>query len=254
MVLAGLAWGFLVLQLIVYIFRAVPVKLLRCGRVEYGCGTEPNGYTVPVFCMRVWHADAMKTMASLNRMVLVLDGQTEYAINRAYFKLLSDPKQNPFDFFHILKMDMRFMLFDAFFVNLLLNGAKLQFQTSYWALLMYANLDVNVRWTQFTLCLTHLTCAHSWFRKLIEWQKVRESRIMVREEFRTRMAVADWREYDKLVFFQRSVAVVLTLQFLFQLLCAIKFCMSKWYCESHLWNLLHGCVEGLKVVDATNFD
>ena len=34
------------------------------------------------------------------------------------------------------------------------------------------------------------------------------------QEFRTRMAVADWREYDKLVFFQRSVAVVLTLQFL----------------------------------------
>jgi len=64
------------------------------------------------------------------------------------------------------------------------------------------------------------------------------------QEFRTRMAVADWREYDKLVFFQRSVAVVLTLQFLFQLLCAIKFCMSKWYCEAHLWNLLHGCVEG----------
>ena len=141
--LLGLAWGFLVLQLIVYVFRAVPVKLLQCGRVEYGCGTEPNGYTVPVFCMRVWHADAMKTMASLNRMVLVLDGQTEYAINRAYFKLLSDPKQNPFNFFHILKMDMRFMLFDAFFVNLLLNGAKLQFQTSYWALLMYANLDAR---------------------------------------------------------------------------------------------------------------
>lgn len=146
------------------------------------------------------------------------------------------------------------MLFDAFFVNLLQNGAKLQFQTSYWALLMYANLDVNVRWTRFTLCLTHLTCAHSLYRKLIEWVKVRESRIMVREEFRTRMAVADWREYDKLVFFQRSVAVVLTLQFLFQLLCAIKFCMSEWHCESHLWNLLHGCVEGLKVVDATNFD
>lgn len=52
----------------------------------------------------------------------------------------------------------------------------------YFQRLSFDSSQVNVRWTQFTLCLTHLTCAHSWFRKLIEWQKVRESRIMVRED------------------------------------------------------------------------
>ena len=58
------------------------------------------------------------------------------------------------------------------------------------------------------------------------------------------MDVADWREYDKLVFLQRGYAVVLTLQCLFQSFCAIKFCMSQWYCESHLWNVFEGCVQG----------
>ena len=139
----GLAWCFLVVQLVVYVFRAVPTKVIKCERVDYGCGAEPHGYAVPFCWMRVWHADAMKTLASLNRMVFLLDGQTEYAIKRAYFKLVSDPGERPYTFFHVLKMDMRIMLFDAFFINFLQNCAKLQFQTSYIAFLMYANLAAN---------------------------------------------------------------------------------------------------------------
>lgn len=244
--LAGLAWCFLAAQLVVYVFRAIPLKLIQCERVDYGCGAEPHGYTVPFCCMRVWHADAMKTLASLNRMFFLLDGQTEYAIKRAYFKLVSDPGERPYSFFHVLKMDMRIMLFDTFFVNLLQNCAKLQFQTTYLAFLMYANLaaNVNVTWTLLSLCLTHMTSAVSFFKKLREWVKSRDSRILVREEFRKRMDDADWHEYDKLVFLHRSVALVLTLQFLFQSLCAVNFYMSQWHCESHLWSVVQGCVEG----------
>ena len=335
--------------------------------------------------MRVWHADALKTLASLNRMVLLLDGQTEYAIKRAHFKLISDPGQAPYDFFHVLKMDMRFMLFDAFFVNLLQNCAKLQFQTSYMALLMYANLDANLDanvarcskilfwdvfnsaysvklfngfesegfvvqlefcsatclrdgyeqvvfpkrvnrfWAtgdhtmdaafvvpdprdllgfripegdrmvegaqqqnvgapgQFQLLWPCPTCTNSHETaaivsiitgtvsltgellktiRLLPWQAsyhpvlsnpgtVSKDELFyfrlclcLWQEFRSRMDVADWREYDKLVFLQRGYAVVLTLQCLFQSFCAIKFCMSQWYCESHLWNVFEGCVQG----------
>lgn len=254
--LAGLAWCFLVVKLVVYVFRAVPTKVIKCERVDYGCGAEPHGYAVPFCWMRVWHADAMKTLASLNRMVFLLDGQTEYAIKRAYFKLVSDPGERPYTFFHVLKMDMRIMLFDAFFINFLQNCAKLQFQTSYIAFLMYANLaaNVNVEWTLLSLFLTHMTSAVSFFVKLREWAMSRDSRILVRKEFRKGMDDADWHEYDKLVFLQRSVALVLTLQFLFQSFCAVNFYMSQWHCESHLWSVFQGCVEGFAVVDGTNFD
>ena len=66
----------------------------------------------------------------------------------------------------------------------------------------------------------------------------------LRQEFRKGMDDADWHEYDKLVFLQRSVALVLTLQFLFQSFCAVNFYMSQWHCESHLWSVFQGCVEG----------
>lgn len=64
-------------------------------------------------CERLWHADALKAMASLNRMVAVQYGQRQTSMHRAKFKLQeAKPERKVENFFHILKMDMRVTLWD----------------------------------------------------------------------------------------------------------------------------------------------
>ena len=130
---------------------------MKIWSIDYKCGSEPNGYTVPICCTRVWHADAVKTLSSSIRMVFIMDGQRRYAINRADHKLklglLGLQGESIANYFHILqlasfqacrahafrKMDMRLMFFDSIFVNLLQSCAKLQIQTSLWALYLFAD-------------------------------------------------------------------------------------------------------------------
>ena len=108
---SGLAWGFIVLQHILYTLRAMPVRFCK---TKYHCGSEQDGYTVWMCCERLWHADALKAMASLNRMVAVQYGQRQTSMHRAKFKLhpRADSEGKVENFFHILKMDMRVTLWD----------------------------------------------------------------------------------------------------------------------------------------------
>ena len=134
--MAGLAWGALVLQWVMYIARALPIdQFLGEPAVDYACGSMRQGFTVPILCSRIWHADAVKTLGSLNRMMMVMESQRTYSIRRAQDKLLQGGR--PSDFFHILKMDMKLLAWDSLFANLLETCAKLQFQTTWIALLQY---------------------------------------------------------------------------------------------------------------------
>ena len=76
---------------------------------EYHCASEKDGYMVWICCSRIWHADALNTLANSNRMVAVQYGTRKYSVCRAYFKLKNDKLGS---FFHILKMDMRIFLWD----------------------------------------------------------------------------------------------------------------------------------------------
>lgn len=244
-ILAGLAWGFIVLQHILYTLRALPVRFCK---TEYHCGSEQGGYTVWMCCERLWHADALKAMASLNRMVAVQYGQRQTSMHRAKFKLQeAKPERKVENFFHILKMDMRVTLWDTVFVNLLQACSKLMFQTTLWSLLRFIDPDVSltspvVLKTLIPLCLTHLTSFMSFSTSLSDWLEVRETRVKVRKELGMEMRQACFREYDKLAVFERLVGAVLTLQILFQLLCVFKFYKS-FQCEHALWNISGGCVE-----------
>lgn len=71
-------------------------------------------------CERLWHADALKAMASLNRMVAVQYGQRQTSMHRAKFKLQeAKPERKVENFFHILKMDMRVTLWDPWVYRIL---------------------------------------------------------------------------------------------------------------------------------------
>lgn len=238
--LAGLSWGFLVLQHILYILRAFP---MRPG-TEYHCASEKDGYMVWICCSRIWHADALNTLANSNRMVAVQYGTRKYSVYRAFFKLKNDKLGS---FFHILKMDMRIFLWDMVFVNLLQTCAKLVFQTALWCLLR--STDHEVFWkaspvvlkTFVPLCLAHVTSFMSFCSNLIDWLEVRETRVKVRKERGKDMNLADFREYDKLATFERLVGAILMLQILFQILYAVKF-VKSFQCDYGLWNLNVGCV------------
>ena len=119
--ISGLSWGFLVLQQILYILRALP---MRTG-TEYHCASEKDGYMVWICCSRIWHADALNTLANANRMVAAQYGIRKYSVCRAYFKLKNDKLGS---FFHILKMDMRIFLWDPgdFLQDFFLKDSKYQ--------------------------------------------------------------------------------------------------------------------------------
>eukprot|EP00913_Durusdinium_trenchii_P003273 g3028.t1 len=129
---AGLAWACLALQWFIYFLRVIPFSPTPIN-VSYACGAERKGYVVPFCCAHIWHADALKTLASLTLMPMVLANQRRYSVQRAQWKLVAGEGLNR-DFFHILKMDVRIMTWDILFRNLLITCAKLQVQTSLLAL------------------------------------------------------------------------------------------------------------------------
>ena len=97
---------------------------MRTG-TEYHCASEKDGYMVWICCSRIWHADALNTLANANRMVAAQYGIRKYSVCRAYFKLKNDKLGS---FFHILKMDMRIFLWDPgdFLQDFFLKDSKYQ--------------------------------------------------------------------------------------------------------------------------------
>lgn len=234
--IAGLAWFVLLMQLLLYFSRAVPTI------VDYSCGSEQRGYIAPLGCTRIWHADALKTFASLNNMSMVLANQRRYSTARADWKLMSGGHEE--EFFRILKMDMRSMVWDMAFQNLLLPCAKLQAQTAMFALLLHMDKDkanllriATQHWQSLLcLCLSHLTSTMALFNAGTVLLQVKESRVYTRKERAKKMDSDAWNEYGKMAHWERLAWLIVGLQLLSELWFACKLMMA-FRCESSLWNL-----------------
>ncbi|CAE6971274.1 unnamed protein product [Symbiodinium sp. KB8] len=124
------SWGVFVLQLVLFALHAMPVQ-----PVSFACQSEKQGYlNVAGFgYVRIWHADALKDLASSNRMAMVSAGHLRLSVKRAHQELQAQPP-NDTRFLHILKMELRHLLLRIVLVNLCTNCTKIEVQTTIFAL------------------------------------------------------------------------------------------------------------------------
>ena len=97
--------------MVFFVSSACPLR-----RLDYGMGLdrerdsvgvakgEPDGYIV-VSGVKVWRIDALKSLAALNRMAMLSDGQFEYSLERADYTLMHD--NNGCRCLHVLRMETR---------------------------------------------------------------------------------------------------------------------------------------------------
>lgn len=259
---AGLAWACLALQWFIYFLRVIPFSPTPIN-VSYACGAERKGYVVPFCCAHIWHADALKTLASLTLMPMVLANQRRYSVQRAQWKLVAGEGLNR-DFFHILKMDVRIMTWDILFRNLLITCAKLQVQTSLLALQFHMQQKhaestgevsqmslFSEHWNAcISIAIAHMSSAMAFISAINDFVDLRRVRSKERKDRGKKMDADAWNEYKKLACWERLGWSVLALQFILQSLALAKLWMA-FHCKHALWNfsaamqswnMVDGCV------------
>ncbi|CAK9094347.1 unnamed protein product [Durusdinium trenchii] len=176
------AWITTIIQLPLFIASALPARLFCCKYVDFDCRSEKEGYNVfscwpqnVAECQwttsHIWHADALKTLALLNRMVLVQEGQHQLQLERA-----KHTKHDLNRSTQILKMELRQMIPRIVLLNFLQNCTKLEVQTTIFSLgrmVMKAHLNWQCL---FCILIAHITSANDLFQICLRAKKIAEAR------------------------------------------------------------------------------
>lgn len=233
------SWGVFVLQLVLFALHAMPVQ-----PVSFACQSEKQGYlNVAGFgYVRIWHADALKDLASSNRMAMVSAGHLRLSVKRAHQELQAQPP-NDTRFLHILKMELRHLLLRIVLVNLCTNCTKIEVQTTIFALGRFDS-DGTLDQEGF-LCITlaHLTSLQALqviVAGLLAIRSAQEELEGVRETVR---ASRESKEESSEIF--RLTALVWLIAFICMAIQAHSLAklVAAFVCEDAVWNFPNRCVD-----------
>ena len=204
---------------------------------------EPYGY-IAVSGAQVWHIDALKSLAALNRMTMLSDGQFEYSLKRSDYTLRHDKDGSRC--LHVLRMETRQMLQRAVLINFFQNCSKLELQTTVFALGRLTEPHSFDYEAMVAIGLAHLTSLHAWIRLARLVFRVRKQKHQAgnfvkecAEEKINSGTVLD--EYTMITFNEQLAAIIIVACVLTQCHCLVKLFMA-FKCDDALWNLPNTCV------------
>ena len=247
--LMTLSWSTLIIQMIFFVSSAWPLRRLnyRMGlsRTNDGCEQgEPYGYTA-VSGTQVWHNDALKSLAALNRMVMLSDGQFEYSMNRADYTLRHE--RDGVRCLHVLRMETRQMIQRAVLINFFQNCSKLELQTTVFALGRWTEPGSFDYEAMVAIGLAHLTSLYAWIELVRNVCRVRklkhkagkQIKQCAMENITNSGKVRD--EYTLITFNEGMASIIILACVLTQCHCLVKLIMA-FKCHDALWNLPNTCV------------
>lgn len=185
-------WGLAIMQLPLFVLAALPVRWFVGRNLNFGLCSEKDGYHVSSCwpsldtnseaeccdrvhcrCSKIWHADALKTLATLNRMSYVNAGLFLLQLQRAEIAFKSGDRDRCCQ---ILTMEVRQMIPRIFLINFCQNCIKLEVQTTIFSLgrMVSAADDINdTNWQcLFCILLAQLTATYDLYTILSRARKL----------------------------------------------------------------------------------
>ncbi|CAJ1327681.1 unnamed protein product [Effrenium voratum] len=245
-----LSWSVLVVQLPLYVVGALP-----CRCVDYRMGFnpksesghhdqheargEPEGYETWTG-VRIWHADAIKCLANVNRMAVLNEGQFELSLQRAREEVTNDDARRGL---HILGQTGRGMFLRAVLTNLCQNCTKLELQTTIFALgHMIQPEDVDFQ-VALSLVLANATSLQALMALVRKIRMLREQKFLAWEQMcQAAKPLPALYEYMVVSLYDYLTLGVILVCVLVQLHSITKFAMA-FVCQDALWNLPNKCVD-----------
>jgi len=166
-------WALCLAQLPLFVLSAFPLRFFGGDSVEFGLRSEKDGYDV-LTCWpslhihgedgdeahfpqvefkfaKAWHADALKALATLNRMSLLNAGLSRLQIERAELELTSGNAERCSQ---ILLQELRLLIPRIFLINFFQNCTKLEVQTTIFSLGRMVSSSMNWQ-CLFCILLSH---------------------------------------------------------------------------------------------------
>jgi len=186
-------WGLAIMQLPLFVLAALPVRWFVGQNLDFGLCSEKDGYHVSSCwpsldtatdseaeccgrvhckCSKIWHADALKTLATLNRMSYVNAGLFLLQHQRAQIAFKSGDRDRCCQ---ILTMEVRQMIPRIFLINFCQNCIKLEVQTTIFSLgrMVSSTTDNNINWQcLFCILLAQLTATYDLYTILSRAKKL----------------------------------------------------------------------------------
>ncbi|CAE7269925.1 unnamed protein product [Symbiodinium natans] len=259
-----LPWVVLLIQLPFFVFSVLPVRVCSEGNcVAYECRAEKNGYYAVGSTQRIWHADALKPLARLNRMALLNDGQFQWSVARAAWQTLhpaadKTPLEEVARQLHILKMEMRQLILRASLFILCQNCTRLEVQTTFFALARMARWKGDLWQDGLSLALTHLASLYELFSLAGNVWKVRdlklEAQLYAQQQVEAtdegsakaeaeRQHAAVKEEVREIWHREVSILLVVCFAFIVQVHAGVKLVAALFWCPDAVWNFPNRCVD-----------
>ncbi|CAE7303394.1 unnamed protein product [Symbiodinium sp. CCMP2592] len=232
-----ISWAVLVLQIMLFAFFALPAQA-----VSFACRSEPQGYASGCGLFHIWHASALKSLASSNQMATCSLGHLELSIQRADAELSNEKPDYP-RALQILSMELRQLLLRIICISFITNCTKLQARTTVFALnrmVGHGSMD----WEGLlSIGLAHITCAVALQTAIQGARRVQRERHSILESLQgASFCDKGQREWNLMfwllctIFFVGFVCVLVQLHSLAKLVAAF-------ICKDAVWNFPNKCVD-----------